>query len=423
MPYGYQNRLLTATMLMLMLMLMLMPAMVRAAGNPGFASYKITDLAGRVNYLPPMQIFWQQARAGQALPAGSLVHVEEGARLGYITGRKDVPEITVATPIVFRVDGDEIRDVRFRTKFIATLPEVPQYGGLKVAEDPELNISNAWDRLVVIATGGQKQVGAPAGDQKMSAKAGGFGGTLGKEKLKLVTPGKRVIRLTTNRSGEVTVRWKTESDHPDAVFEVLSSHEDGEERVETRTRNQSYRLRVDRPGQYKVRVRSLAKDRPPVEDEVTFGVTSGQPLADDGDGDGPVTTGGEGEVEGQVSAAPVRQLRVHSPPAGFVLAGSRLPLPVDFSWEAPPDDRVQLYRLSLRLDGEDKPRQISTSATLHRVTMDKPGTWFWRVTGLDGQDKARWRSPWRRLQLNPPGLSLTGLRTGVIYLHGGLDDL
>ena len=109
--------------------------------------FEVVGVEGKVVYWGPFASFWRAVKVDELIPLGSLVVVKEGAKVTYVTKSKGADQITVSTPLAFRIDGTEVREFSFKQEYIPIHADVT----FVETESSPTDLALAWDRTIFFA--------------------------------------------------------------------------------------------------------------------------------------------------------------------------------------------------------------------------------------------------------------------------------
>ena len=238
--------------------------------------FRIVELSSGVRFRNRDNVDWNIPDIGEVLPAGSLLSLNDNARIGFQPLDKNLSpveifgqqkEINVLGPVVFRLEKETFRRIvyeDFEVDFDISKE------GEKVDDDDDdtsLKIADAWRRILphlqnlemaALLSEVQEMIEEEETKQEEKRKEQKERERVAKEKraeeeLELLNP----IQQAKFREGgfpiTIQVAWRHEGGGP-YIVKVKSRNQEEEEEEEYETSDREFRFQLDKPGEYEVRV-------------------------------------------------------------------------------------------------------------------------------------------------------------------------
>ena len=231
----------------------------------GMSSYKVVRVKGEVKVWEPWRASWKVLNSADKIIKNSLVLVTENSSLTYLSAStdKDAPnEITISTPLAFRVDGNEIKKIKIIHHEIASMPD---FSGITPTSDTSpllTSMTDAWNRAVVTVKGGKmpKQI-RRENKEKMSSKIRNrYNLDLNDNILEIVSPSNKKIISVNRFPHSIKVFWKVKNDINFRKFYIYFWRNGEKPLLVATADHPKYQIKIPAYGDYFVQIRGEFTD-------------------------------------------------------------------------------------------------------------------------------------------------------------------
>lgn len=401
-----------------------------ASENEESKGFEVVGVEGKVVYWGPFASSWRAVKVDELIPLGSLVVVKEGAKVTYVTKSKGADQITVSTPLAFRIDGTEVREFSFKQEYIPIHADVTFVQTESVPSD----LASAWDRTIFFARsairgGAPPETKGPGGEGISATKnlETRFEVDYDKGDIDLIVPKDKSVIVAPKLPHPIRIYWKQKSP-PGTLYEVSMWNANDQPKVLGRTKNRSYRAHVPAYGDYIINIKSHSEGEVKASLESVISVVApAEQVAEEEtkiNVSGGVEEGPPGSGVGvETSKVRTKALLSPYPPAGMHFVDVELPFSTLISFErSGKADLGATYKIVVRHQSGKLLLEQETVAPEIFMQIETPGYYQWHVEGVLTAG-GRWTSATRQFSVNVPKSKPLAQKQGIFYLGQGLSGL